>query len=127
VQISKPGTYNITASDTVGCTKRFTIQVDFKECAACAVFVPNAFTPNGDGRNDVLKGFTNCPLDEYQLQIYNRFGEKVFESSAVNKGWDGTLRGEKVSTGVFVYFVRFKNSSNEKAYKTSKRTVMVLR
>lgn len=127
VRIFNPGTYMITASDTLGCKKSFTVQAAFKECAACTIFVPNAFTPNSDGRNDVLKGSINCPVDEYQLQIYSRWGQKVFESSAVNKGWDGTFKGEKVPTGVFVYFVRFKNSSNEKAYKISKGSIILIR
>lgn len=60
VPIFKPGTHTVTASDTLGCKKSFTVQAVFKECVACTIFVPNAFTPNGDGRNDVLKGYINC-------------------------------------------------------------------
>ena len=127
VKIHAPGTFVITATDTLGCTKNFTTQVNFRECAACTVFVPSAFTPNGDGLNDVLRGNINCPVDEYQLQVFNRWGQKVFETRNANKGWDGMFKGKQATVGVYVYFVRFKNSGNEKSYKYKQGSFVLLR
>lgn len=89
--------------------------------------MPDAFTPNNDGLNDVLKGHINCPVDEYQLKIYNRWGQNVFQTNIVDKGWDGTFKGNQQSTGVYTYFIRFKNSAFEQTYKTKKGTVMIIR
>lgn len=127
VTISEPGIYNITATDSLGCQKNFSVNVRFKECAACNVFMPNAFTPNGDGLNDVLKGYSNCQLDEYWLQIFNRWGEKVFESHSLDNGWDGTFKGKRVAEDIYTYFIRYKYSSFQKNYQAKRGTVMVIR
>lgn len=74
------------------------------------VFVANVFSPNGDGNNDVLhvmgKGVT-----EIQFVIFNRWGEKVFETNDITEGWDGTYKGDPMNLAVFVYIARgkFKN------------------
>jgi gliding motility-associated-like protein len=67
-----------------------------------APFVPNAFTPNGDGMNDVFMVFGEG-ISKVNMQIFNRWGEKVFESASQTSGWDGTYKGELQNTGVFVY------------------------
>ncbi len=127
VTITDPGLYNITASDGLGCSRNFSVNVEFKDCFSCTVFIPGAFTPNGDGLNDVLKGYSNCPLENYQLQIYNRWGQKLFETNTITKGWDGTYKGKKLPIDVYVYLIRFKNSHNEKNYKIKSGTVAIIR
>ena len=66
------------------------------------IWVPNIFSPNGDGNNDVLyvrgKG-----VQDVLFKVYNRWGEKVFESTSLDDGWDGTIRGKDVNNAVFVY------------------------
>ena len=76
------------------------------------VFVPNAFTPNGDGRNDEFKpSFAVAPTD-YVLIVYNRYGFKVFESTNYGKGWDGTIgNGQKAPDGTYVYFIKFSSQT----------------
>lgn len=66
------------------------------------MYVPNAFSPNDDGKNDILYVRGKC-LTNMIFQIFNRWGEKVFESSNQAFGWDGTYNGELMNTGVFVY------------------------
>lgn len=127
VTVSQPGIYNISATDTLGCQKTFPVNVHFKECIPCTIFMPNAFTPNGDGINDVLKAHSNCEVDEFQLEIFNRWGQKVFESRELNNGWDGTFSQRKVPIGVYTYLIHFKNSSFDKTYKVIKGTVTVIR
>lgn len=127
VTISQSGNYNITAADTLGCSKTFTVKAELKNCIACTVFVPNAFTPNDDGINDKLKGFINCPAAEYHLQIYNRWGQKIFETNSINKGWDGKQKGEPMPIGVYVYLVQYKNRVNETTFRSQRGTVVLIR
>jgi gliding motility-associated-like protein len=65
-------------------------------------FIPNVFSPNGDGLNDMINVHGRC-ITTFNLQIFNRWGEKVFETSSLSESWDGTFRGQKLDTGVFVY------------------------
>lgn len=71
-----------------------------KDCGE--MFIPNAFSPNGDNFNDVLYVRGKC-LVNFTFQVFNRWGEKVFETSDQKIGWDGTQNGQQLNTGVFVY------------------------
>jgi gliding motility-associated-like protein len=66
------------------------------------VYIPNAITPNGDGNNDVFFIYGR-DIKTVNLQIFNRWGEKVFDSNNQWLGWDGTYRGQPQNTGVFTY------------------------
>jgi len=82
------------------------------------VFIPNAFTPNGDGQNDEYKpSFAFLP-GKYLLTIFNRNGFKIFESSDPMKGWDGRLaNNQKAPEGVYVYFIKFTSGSGKTVEK----------
>ena len=69
--------------------------------------VPNAFTPNGDGVNDqlCLEGWSDC-ISKFQILIFDRWGEKVFESSDPGFCWDGIYKGKPLDPAVFVYFIK---------------------
>jgi gliding motility-associated-like protein len=67
--------------------------------------IPDAFSPNGDGNNDILFVYGG-QIEEIALEIYDRWGEKVFTSSSVTDGWDGTFKGKKVTSGVYVYMLK---------------------
>ncbi len=82
-----------------GCADSTSIELE--KTALNEVFIPNAFTPNGDGNNDVL--LVRGDFDEMSLKIYNRWGEKVFESNNSSIGWDGNYQGKAVNADVFVY------------------------
>jgi gliding motility-associated-like protein len=64
--------------------------------------VPNTFTPNGDGANDVLRVFA-IGLKEFDLRIYDRWGTLVFTSRDINTTWDGTYNGRRLNSGVYIY------------------------
>jgi gliding motility-associated-like protein len=66
------------------------------------MFIPNAFSPNNDGVNDILKVRGLC-LESMTFMVFNQWGEKVFETADQEVGWDGTYKGELLNTGVFVY------------------------
>jgi len=73
-------------------------------CGPPDLYVPNAFTPNGDGDNDVLLVRGNN-ITNMTLRIYHRWGEKVFESTDQSTGWDGTYKGKECDPAVFVYYL----------------------
>lgn len=76
------------------------------------IYVPNAFTINADGLNDdfVVKGIY---IKEYNIKIFNRWGEKVYESNSFKEHWDGTFAGQNASQGVFVYLIEAKGVDNK--------------
>jgi gliding motility-associated-like protein len=78
-------------------------------------FIPNAFSPNGDGNNDVLKVYGSSVRDVV-MRIYNQWGELIFETKDINKGWDGTWKGRPQAVGVYVYVaqVTFYNNATMK-------------
>jgi gliding motility-associated-like protein len=99
--------YTVTATDSNGCHDTGQVQV-IVLCKGANVFVPNTFSPNGDGSNDVFyvrgKGLARVK----SLRIFNRWGEIVFEriNFGVNDpsvGWDGTYKGKKLSSDTYIY------------------------
>ncbi|HLP21873.1 MAG TPA: gliding motility-associated C-terminal domain-containing protein, partial [Chitinophagales bacterium] len=86
------------------------------------LFIPNTFTPNGDGNNDLFQIFGNLPALKFlRIEIFNRIGEKVFESNDLAFAWDGSYKGKMLEPGVFVYTMRavFVDNHTEKIYKGS--------
>jgi gliding motility-associated-like protein len=74
-------------------------------CSEENIFVPRAFTPNGDGQNDVLYVRSNV-IDEMHFIIYSRWGQEVFDTRNIEEGWDGTFRGNVLPPDVYGYIVR---------------------
>ncbi len=102
-------TYTVSILDSVGCpqTASITVYVMSKECDVANVFVPNTFTPNGDGNNDILY-VRGKEIKELYFAIYNRRGELVFETTDINKGWNGIYKGKKADPDVFAWYLRAK-------------------
>ena len=70
------------------------------------VFVPNAFTPDGNGHNNTFKPYVdNVDPDQYRFMIYNRWGEMIYETEVIDNAWDGTYLGENVRDGVYIWKV----------------------
>ncbi len=65
-------------------------------------FLPNTFTPNHNNLNEVFKGVGSQYTYKFTMEIYNRWGEKVFESNDISKGWDGTYKGADCMEGVYL-------------------------
>ncbi|HCE85808.1 MAG TPA: hypothetical protein DEO99_06605, partial [Bacteroidetes bacterium] len=98
-------TYEINAVDSNGCVNENLATITVKVDDELALFVPDAFTPNGDGMNDVLLVY-GVNLVDAQISIYNRWGELVFASNAAHlEGWDGTFKGVKQEPGTFSYIL----------------------
>lgn len=92
--------YTLIVTDAQGCTSVDSVYV---EIICSGFFVPNAFSPNADGQNDVFYVKANNCVKTFLFIIYDRWGEKVFETTDPTKGWDGTYKGEAINSAVFVY------------------------
>ena len=116
-----PGIYTVAVSTACGFYNDAISVLKGK----CDVYFPSAFSPNGDGLNDQFHAITDLWLKEYNLKVYNRYGQLIFESSDARKGWDGTYRGQKQDSGLFVWMSSYTNSLG--IAKTLKGTVMLIR
>ena len=105
VSPTSDSTFVVTVTDEFGCiaTAEVTIFVRQPNCEE-DVFIPNAFTPNGDRVNDILF-VRSVFIDEMQLIIYNRWGEEVFSTRDINIGWDGTFKGKELPPDSFAYWL----------------------
>jgi gliding motility-associated-like protein len=105
---------NLSSTGNTYTSRSATICVDITS----NVFIPEAFTPNDDGRNDEFKPSFAFMPGSYKLMIFNRSGFKIFESSDPLKGWFGKLaNGEKAPEGVYVYFITFTSGSGKTVEK----------
>ncbi|MCK9339934.1 MAG: gliding motility-associated C-terminal domain-containing protein, partial [Bacteroidales bacterium] len=83
------------------------------------IYVPNAFTPNADGINDIwMPILTNMMGNNYLLIIYSRWGEIIFKSNDTNVGWDGTCNGKPAPPEVYTYMIEYYNLMGKKEIKT---------
>jgi len=124
INITSPGQYWLQVTDSDGCLAKEYINVTSKNCVT-ALYFPNAFTPNNDGRNDVFKPMLFGAIVKFHLMIYNRFGEKVYESYDVTKGWDGSFKNFKQESDVFVWYSEYQ--LNNESVKTKKGIVTLIR
>ncbi len=99
-------TYTVTVTDEFGCMGEasVTITVIQPKCEE-DVFLPNAFTPNGDEINSILYVRSNF-VEDMLLIIYNRWNEEVFRSTDITQGWDGTYKGKELSPDSYAYYLR---------------------
>jgi len=98
-------TYIVTVTDANGCSAFDDVEVTtiFTE----GIGVPSAFSPNGDNHNDILY-VEGAGIIELEFTVYNRYGQKVFESFNKDVGWDGTLNGKPENPGVFAFVAIYK-------------------
>lgn len=94
-------TYTVTTTDANGCSSSDTVRVTV-DIRCGDVFVPNAFSPDNNSTNDRLCVYGNC-ISEMVFTVFDRWGNKVFESNAKTDCWDGTVNGIAANTGIFVY------------------------
>ncbi|GAB2801982.1 hypothetical protein GCM10027275_55250 [Rhabdobacter roseus] len=106
IQVDRTGQYLVIAMNAQGCSvEKTTVVLD--KCEP-RLYIPDAFTPNGDGSNDFLDVF-GAYFTNFNLKIYNRWGEVIFASDSIEKRWDGTYRGLKVQPGVYAYIVSYSS------------------
>ena len=123
---TKTGEYTIYFTDQNGCQqvlKTIYVEVITNECNEGVVYLPTGFTPNNDGANDILYIRSNF-ITEVYLTIYDRWGEKLFETNDIKKGWDGTHKGKLLDQGVYGYYMTFTCNNGEESFKKGNITLM---
>lgn len=105
------GVYTVTVTDANGCEQSDSISVSFKPCENYTFYIPNAFTPNQDGKNDLFQYYFQG-VKYFEMKIFNRWGEKVFESYNEQQYWDGQFKNKACSPGVYSYMLNVVNLNN---------------
>ncbi len=123
ITVDKPGLYWLQVTDDNGCVAKKSVTVSLKDCMQ--FYIPDAFTPNHDGLNDIFKPVISGNLAHYSFVIYNRFGQKVFESTDLSQGWDGSFHNMKSPAGIFVWTCSYQFAGGNVEYK--KGTVVLMR
>jgi gliding motility-associated-like protein len=115
--------FSVIAQDINGCldtaTIAITVNANLKD-----FFIPNSFTPNNDGKNDVFKVYGSS-IREMHMSIFNQWGQQIFETRNAQSGWDGNYNGHPQQTGVYVYLIQVVFSDNSSI--TRKGTVNLIR
>lgn len=122
----KDGIFTVDVTNQCGThTKEYV--VDVVHCD-CPFFIPNAFTPNYDGTNDEFKVGHSCTLEDFKLQIFNRWGNVVFETTNADIGWDGTMSGQEMPAGVYTYSITYSwDVYGERHYRNETGVLSLMR
>lgn len=106
-----------------GCSYIDTVVVGERKLNCAGVNAPGAFSPNGDGKNDVFNVVTKR-IDTYELSVYNRWGQLIFRSNRFQAGWDGTFKDEPQELGTYVYVITATGFNGEQFFKTGNVTLI---
>jgi gliding motility-associated-like protein len=122
---SAVGKYWVQVTDGNHCVSSDTVQIlKYKNCGNSIDF-PNAFTPNNDRRHETYKPIVKGNISKYRFTIFNRWGQRVFETTQINYAWDGTIGGKLQDTGTFVWICEYQFAGEEK--KVAKGTLLLVR
>jgi len=102
ISVRTPGLYILQVTDKNGCVGADSIFLTGKQCLI-GCYVPNAFTPNNDGKNDAFRPLLYGNVVQYKFIVFNRWGQQVFQSTEPGKGWDGTIHGVLQPAGTFAW------------------------
>ncbi|MFK8101291.1 MAG: gliding motility-associated C-terminal domain-containing protein [Saprospiraceae bacterium] len=101
---TKPGIYSVVVYSE--CEQVYD-EINLMECFFCEVYTPNVFSPNFDGTNDYFRPYSNCPLENFKMTIYNRWGAEVFATNEVTDSWDGTVNGKDANLGIYLWRIEY--------------------
>jgi gliding motility-associated-like protein len=109
--VDSSGEYSVQVTSYNDCVATETVQIRW---SAISIYLPNAFTPDGDGLNDVFIPVVRYDfIATYHMYIFNRWGQMIFESSDMQHGWDGTYKGKPVAGGIYVYRIDYTVSGSQ--------------
>lgn len=121
ITVTAAGTYSVAVSNKCGVATD-DITIAYTDCAD-VIFVPNAFTPNDDQLNDVLKAKAFFQVQEFNFKIFDRWGKLIFTSSSLSNGWDGKIKSQQAPPGMYTWVIQYKRSN--KVYN-QKGTVLLI-
>ncbi len=120
--VTQKGMLLVNVTDQWGCVAKDSIYIAANPC--CNVYLPDAFTPNGDGKNDIFRVITEGHHLISKFLITNRWGQRVFETADERQGWDGTYHGLKQDIGTYFYYLRYKCSDDRYVDKKGEITLI---
>jgi gliding motility-associated-like protein len=123
-KIDQPGRYHIKVRTADGCTGADSIIIHQKACTQ-TLNVPNAFTPNQDGVNDLFRAVAVGVVDYFDLQVYNRWGQPVFRTNDIHQGWNGKYQQRLQPMGAYTWIVRYRFAGSPTVL-SQKGTVMLV-
>lgn len=113
--ITRAGTYWVRVLNTCGsATDTITVQEQ-----VCEIFIPSAFTPNGDGLNDVFRISGAQLVTEFSMEVFNRWGQPVYQSTNAQQGWDGSHRSVQQPKGIYAYSIRYRERTTGRVVQRS--------
>lgn len=122
-QVSVARKYRVIAYKT-GQNEIYSVSNEVEIIPEMAFYVPNTFTPNGDGINDTF-GIAGEAISDFRIQVFNRWGQLVFESKNANERWDGTYAGQKVPQGVYVYKITAQSPGGQRQNKEGNLNIIM--
>lgn len=103
--IEQDGTYEVEISNGT-CITEGQFSVSGEDCPICKLYIPNAFSPNDDGINDGFQSYSDCLPENFEMQVFDRWGGQLFETNDINEFWDGKKNGKTLGSGIYVYWIR---------------------
>lgn len=126
ILIQEPGMYWVEATSG-NCIVRDTIRIyEDENTCPCSLYIPNAFSPNADRANDSWCPLTPCLLKDYHVQIYNRFGNLIYETTSPDDAWKGVHKQKDVAAGVYIFLVWYQ-FENEEVQHREQGTLTLIR
>ena len=122
-QAGKTYTVTLVVMDNLGCYDTTSEQIT--KLQSCSIAVPNAFTPNGDGKNDYLYPLNGDLATNLEFQVYNRYGQLVFETRDWSKKWDGTIGGKPQPSGTYVWMLHYTDGASGKSFFLKGTSVLI--
>ena len=101
-----------------GCS--FEDAISLRPCESC-LYVPNAFSPDGNGINDVFRSFPVCEIFYFEMKVFDRWGNLLFESYDPSMGWDGRFKGKKLQPGTYAWWISYEIMNNGKRIPLSQK------
>ncbi len=117
-------TVYVEGTNSTGCTVKDSVQINIVGCDPGTIFLPNTFTPNGDGLNDKLYVRTVALSSLKYFRVFDQWGQMVFETNDLNEGWDGNVNSKQASTAVYVYVLEGTCQNGYDVMKTGNVTAI---
>jgi gliding motility-associated-like protein len=121
--VTRAGRYAVDVRNICGDTKD-SIDITYENCS-CRFYVPSAFSPNNDGKNDLFIPKYQCPFSNYEMKIFNRLGQLVFNSSNAANGWDGNFKNRQQPTGSYVWELNYTDNLTSRLIRKTGTVVLV--
>lgn len=122
--VTQAGMYKVEVANVCGNTTD-SINIQYQDCA-CEFYVPSAFTPNGDSKNDIFKPSYKCFFSNYLFRIFNRWGQTIFSTQNTGEGWNGKLNGQNQPVGTYIWELTYYDTLLKKN-ETKTGTVVLVR